>query len=212
MIVPKTCIFLWLYRPRPTVFHYYLYVYWIYRREQKLWIQVLQSILHNCFMFSFKKSGYSGDYGGIGNNIDFNAVISNLTYSTNSITSYLSTYLNHSLRRMFNSVHSIGHFMRLLMAPRPSLLLYPISILENRMEASQDSNTANNPMSPLPMFQKSVHPGGLLGQNRNIDYIGSRHAAIPKLGLSGPMTNINCFWPISNRSRFIPSGYCYATC
>ena len=36
-----------------------------------------------------------------------------------------------------------------------------------------------------------------MGQNWNIsryiDYIGSRHAAIPKLGLSGPRTNINCF-------------------
>ena len=25
MIVPKTCIFLWLYRPRPAVFHYYMF-------------------------------------------------------------------------------------------------------------------------------------------------------------------------------------------
>ena len=200
MIVPKTCIFLWLYRPRPTVFHYYMFTESIVENkncEFKYFNRFCTTVWKTESGFSFKKSGYSG--GLLWRNwkhlyIDFrHAVISNLTYSTNSITSYLSTYLNHSLRRMFNSVHSIGHFMRLLMAPRPSLLLYPISILENRMEASQDSNTANNPMSPLPMFQKSVHPGGLLGQNRNIDYIGSRHAAIPKLGLGGPMTNINCF-------------------
>ena len=200
MIVPKTCIFLWLYRPRPTVFHYYMFTESIVDNkncEFQYFNRFCTTVWKTESGFSFKNSGYSGIL--LWRNwkhlyIDFrHAVISNLTYSTNSITSYLSTYLNHSLRRMFNSVHSIGHFMRLLMAPRPSLLLYPISILENRMEASQDSNTANNPMSPLPMFQKSVHPGGLLGQNRNIDYIGSRHAAIPKLGLSGPMTNINCF-------------------
>ena len=132
-----------------------LYVYWIYRREQKLWIPVLQSILHNClenwigvFIQKIWILGWiirAELETPLSLYIDFrHAVISNLTYSTNSITSYLPTYLNHSLRRMFNSVHSIGNFMRLLMAPRPSLLLYPISILENRMEASQDSNTANN--------------------------------------------------------------------
>ena len=150
-----TCIFLWLYRPRPTVFHYYMFTESIVENkncEFKYFNRFCTTVWKTESGFSFKKSGYSG--GLLWRNwkhlyIDFShAVISNLTYSTNSITSYLSTYLNHSLRRMFNSVHSIGHFMRLLMAPRPSLLLYPISILENRMEASQDSNTANNPMSP----------------------------------------------------------------
>ena len=127
--------------------------------------------------------------------IDFrHAVISNLTYSTNSITSYLYTYLNHSLRRMFNSVHSIGHVKRLLMAPRPSLLLYPISILENRMEASQDSNTANTSMSPCSKnLDTQEDYWDKIGTFWNIDYIGSRHAVSPKLGLSGPRTNINCF-------------------
>ena len=49
-------------------------------------------------------------------------------------------------------------------------------------------------------FQKSGYSGGMrtywdmkIGTFWNIDYIGSRHAAIPKLGLSGPRTNINCF-------------------
>jgi len=32
-----------------------------------------------------------------------------------------------------------------------------------------------------------------IGTFWNIDYIGSRHAVSPKLGLSGPRTNINCF-------------------
>ena len=126
MIVPKTCIFLWLYRPRPTVFHYYMFTESIVENkncEFKYFNRFCTTVWKTESGFSFKKSGYSG--GLLWRNwkhlyIDFShAVISNLTYSTNSITSYLSTYLNHSLRRMFNSVHSIGHFMRLLMAPRP---------------------------------------------------------------------------------------------
>ena len=40
-----------------------------------------------------------------------------------------------------------------------------------------------------------------IGTFWNIDYIGSRHAVSPKLGLSGPRTDINSFLPILNRSE-----------
>ena len=40
-----------------------------------------------------------------------------------------------------------------------------------------------------------------IGTFWNIGYIGSRHAVIPKLGFSGPRTNINSFRPILNRSE-----------
>ena len=40
-----------------------------------------------------------------------------------------------------------------------------------------------------------------IGTFWNIDYIGSRHAVSPKLGLSGPRTDINTFSPILNRSE-----------
>ena len=88
---------------------------------------------------------------------------------------------------------NLGNVISVLMALRPSFY---------RIEASQHLNTANTSMCPCSKnldSQEDYCPK--IGTFWNIGNIGSRHAVIPKLGLSGPRTNINTFRPILNRSE-----------